>query len=205
MTENNIIPYNTDMKRLVLPEYGRNVHRMIEYCVGIPDREERNACAYSIARIMANIYSDTAQLSFDDPQIWNHMNLISDFKLDVDFPCEVLSRESLTPHPERIEYPSGKIKFRHYGRTTEQMIKVVAEMEDSPERDALISMVAHHMKKLLTLHNKEAVSNEKVLHDLAEFSDGKIVLDPATYVLRDFQDFSQPMPQQRGKKKKKKN
>lgn len=204
MTE-NMIPYNTDMKRLVLPEYGRNVHRMIEYCVGIPDREERNACARSIARIMANIYSETAQLSPDDPQIWNHMNLMADFKLDVDFPCEVLSRESLTPNPNRVPYPDGKIRFRHYGKGTEQMIKVACEMEDSPERDAFISLVAHHMKKLLTLHNKEAVSNEKVIRDLAEFSGGKIQLDPATYVLRDFQETPVANNRQGGKKKKKKN
>ena len=205
MTENNIIPYNTDMKRMVLPEYGRNVHRMIEYCIGIPDREERNTCAYTIAKIMANIYSDTAQLSFDDPQIWNHMNLMADFKLDVDFPCEVLTRESMTPHPERISYPSGSIRFRHYGRTTEQMVKSVAEMEESPERDALVSMLAHHMKKLLTLHNKEAVSNEKVIRDLAEFSDGKIQLDPDTYEIQDFPETPQATAQTRGKKKKKKN
>lgn len=189
------------MKQLALPEFGRNVHQMIEYCCEIPDREERNRCAHSIAKIMANLFPELIE-GGDDHKIWDQMNIMSDFNLDIDFPYDVISQENLHPKPKTIPYRTAKMRFRHYGRGVEEMIKIVADMPDSEEKEALISRIAHHMKKLMQIHNKEGADNRRIIQDLADFSEGKIMLDPETYVIR---EFTEPQQQNRQGKKKKKN
>ena len=119
----------------------------------------------------------------------------------MDFPCEVVSEETLNPVPDSIPYTASHIKFRHYGKNIEMMIERVAEMEDSPEKDSLISMIAHHMKKLMLIHNKEGVDDAKILRDLALYSNGKIDLDPEQYLLHEFKEIHVSSS---GKKKRKK-
>lgn len=185
-----------------LPEYGRNIQNMVTYCACLEDREERNRCANTIAEIMAKMFPDLVGEKHDLSTIWNHIHLLSDFKLDIDYPCEVRSEDTMNPKPERIPYTSSPIRYRHYGKNIEKMIAVVADMEDSAEKDALISLLAHHMKKLLLIHNKEGVSDSKVLKDLYLYSGGKINLDPSTYLLHEFQE-EKPAPQTKSKRKKK--
>lgn len=197
-----MIPYNTDSTPIVLPEFGRNIEGLINYCVEIPDREERNRCAYALADVMANLFPELIGENGDYSQIWDQMNIMSRFRLDVDFPCEVVTEDKMNPKPERIPYTATNIRYRFYGKHIEKMIAVVADMEDGEEKDILISMIAHHMKKLMLTHNKEGVDDAKVLRDLAEYSKGKINLDPATYLLHEFKEAETPQ-QQKGKKKKK--
>ncbi len=201
LQDTNFIPYNTDMEPVVLPEFGRTFQKMIDYCVSIPDRDERNACAYSIAATMAQMFPAHVGDNGDMTQIWDQINIMSKFKLDVDFPCEVISAETLNPVPEPIPYTASHIKFRHYGKNIQLMIERVAEMEDGEEKDRLISMIAHHMKKLLLTHNKEGVDDAKILRDLALYSGGRIELDPETYILHEFKEI--PMPAQNKKRRKK--
>lgn len=198
-----MIPYNTGIEKLILSEYGRHIQDMVDYCMKIEDRDERNACARSIVKVMASLVPSNVGPGGDMKKIWDHLNMMSGFRLDIDFPVEVATEDSLNPVPEKIPYTSkGSAPVRQYGRNIEQMARKVAEMENSPEKDAAVSMVAHHMKKLLTLHNRSAVSDERVLHDLANFTDGAIDIDPATYPLRDYYDLETPV--QKAKKKKRK-
>ncbi|MBD5290786.1 MAG: DUF4290 domain-containing protein [Bacteroides sp.] len=199
--EQNFLPYNTDLDPVVLPEFGRTFQKMIDYCVSIPDREERNACAESIAVTMASMFPSLVGEGGDMTKVWDQINIISRFRLDVDFPCEVVSEETLNPVPDSIPYTASHIKFRHYGKNIEMMIERVAEMEDSPEKDSLISMIAHHMKKLMLIHNKEGVDDAKILRDLALYSNGKIDLDPEQYLLHEFKEIHVSSS---GKKKRKK-
>ncbi len=196
-----MIPYNTDMEPVVLPEFGRNIQNMVDYCVGIPDRDERTVCAYSIADIMASLFPQLVGENKDMTKVWDNINIMSRFELDIDFPCEVITREKMNPKPDAIPYTSSSMRFRHYGKNIEKMIAIVAEMEDGPEKDQLISMIAHHMKKLMLVHNKEGVDDTKILRDLALYSGGKINLDPNTYLLHEFKEVK--MPVQQGKKRKK--
>lgn len=197
-----MIPYNTDLKKITLPEFGRNVQGMVEHCVGIEDREERTRCAFAIADIMANLFPELVGEHKDYSQIWDQMNIISNFKLDIDFPCEVITEERLNPKPEKLPYTASAMRYRHYGKNIEKMIETVAEMEDGKEKDILISLIAHHMKKLMLIHNKEGVADAKILKDLCEYSHGKINLNPATYLLHEFQELT-PVAPQKGRKKKK--
>lgn len=197
-----MLPYNTDNETMKLPEYGRNLQNLVEYCCGLEDREERTACAYGIAEVMATMFPNLVGENKDYSTIWDHINLLSGFKLDIDFPVEVLTKEKMNPKPDKIPYTSSSIRYRYYGKNIEKMIEKVADMEDGQEKDALISLLAHHMKKLMLIHNKEGVSDAKVLKDLEIYSNGKIVLDPATYLLHEFKEEKPVMPQKNKRKKK---
>lgn len=197
-----MIPYNTDLKQITLPEFGRNVQGMVDYCLTISDRDERTRCAQAIVEIMANLFPELVGERRDYSKIWDQINIISRFKLDVDFPCEVITEDRLNPKPEKIPYTASAMRYRHYGKNIEKMIEKVADMEDGKEKDILVSLIAHHMKKLQLIHNKEGVDDAKILKDLREYSGGKIDLDPATYLLHEFKE-AVPTTPQKGKKKKK--
>ncbi len=201
-SEMTFIPYNTGMPRMKLPEYGRNIQNMVDYCVEISDREERTACAYGIVGVMSTLFPKEIGEQGDLKKFWDHINIMSNFKLDIDFPVEVITAESANPKPERLAYSHGRMRYNHYGRSLEGMVKIVADMEEGEERDALINMCAHQMKKMLIAHNPEGVDNARVLKDLYDFSDGKINLDPQNYILHEFRDIT---PVKSSKNKKKKN
>lgn len=196
------IPYNTGMPQMPLPEYGRNIQNMVDYCVEIPDKEERTVCAHAIVGVMSKLFPQQIGEGGDLKKFWDHLNIMARFELDIDFPCEVVTAENVNPRPEPIPLKRNLIRNRQYGRSLEGMIKIVAEMEEGGERDRLISMIAHQMKKLLLTHNPEGVDNARILRDLYEYSDGKINLDPNEYILRDFKDVT-PVTAKKGKKKKK--
>lgn len=195
------IPYNTDMKRLRLPEYGRKIHELIQFCKLIEDREERNACAQAIADVMARCFPSVVGENGDRRKIWDHINIMADFELDVDFPVEVLSREQLQPKPAKLRHDNSPVRRRHYGRTLELMVDKISQMEDSEQRDMLIHLVANQMKKQLLAHNKEVVSDAKVLKDLRLMSAGTIDLDPQTYPLHEYSEFKPVNPNQKKKRK----
>lgn len=199
-----MIPYNTDNNPIILPEFGRNVEGLVAYCVNIEDREERNRCAYALADMMANLFPELIGEGNDYGKIWDELNIMSGFKLDVDFPCDVITEERMHPKPEKIPYTASSMRYRHYGKSIEKMIEKVADMEEGEEKDLLISMIAHHMKKLMLIHNKEGVDDAKILRDLAEYSRGRIVLDPNTYLLHEFKEAPAAQPTGGKTKKKKK-
>ena len=198
-----MIPYNTEMKPIALPEFGRNVQSMVEYCQTLPTKEERNKCVQSIVKIMSSMFPELVGENRNCLKIWDQINIISEFQLDVDFPEGVVTAERMHPQPENIPYTASSMRYRHYGKSIEKMINVVADMEEGEEKEKLISMIAHHLKKLLLTHNKEGVDDAKVLRDLKEYSGGKIDLDPEIYLLHEFKDASQVnQKNSKGRKKK---
>lgn len=197
----NFLPYNTDMKPMRMPEYGRKIHELIEYCKLIEDRDERNACAYAIADVMARLFPQGVGGKGDRKKIWDHINIMAGFELDVDFPVEVVTREQLNPKADKMDYSKKPIHYRHYGRTIEMMVQKLVEMEPGEQRDTLILLIANQMKKHLIAHNKEVVSDAKVLKDLAEYSGGAIRLNPEEYPLHEYNELT---PKNQVKKKKRK-
>lgn len=198
-----MIPYNTGMPNLKMAEYGRNIQNLVDFCVGIPDREERTRCAYAIAEVMTTLFPALKKDPNDRKKIWDHINIMSEFRLDIDFPVPVVTEEEVNPTPEPIPYSNAReIDFRYYGRHIQNMVKTVAEMEESEEKQTLIGVIANHMKKMLLAHNKEAVSDRKVLRDLCFMSDGKIDLLPGDIQLYDYQEVETPAGKKQNKKKK---
>jgi len=180
--------YNTQEKRLALPEYGRNIQNMVDYCVSIPDREERTLCANAIVNIMGNMFPHLRDVNDFKHILWDHLAIMSDFSLDIDYPYEVLKREDLYIKPKKLPYPQGKIAYKHYGKNLEKMIKKAIEYEEGEQKEYLISLLANHMKKSFLTWNKENVDDQKIFKDMQELSGGNIVMDEDSHKLTESKD-----------------
>ena len=197
--------YNTQLKKLALPEYGRNIQQMVDYCCTIPDKDERTRCAYTIIQTMGNIFPQLRDEADYKHKLWDHLAIMSDFKLDIDYPYEIVKEENLETKPEPVKYKLEHIKMRHYGKIIERMIERACEYPEGKEKDALIMLIANHMKKVIYLINKEDVEDAKIFKDLAFYSHGKINLDPATHSLHQFKEATAATaPKNASNKKKKK-
>jgi hypothetical protein len=173
----NDIKYNTEKERLILPDYGRNIQNMVDYCMTIEDRGERNRCANTIINIMGNMFPHLRDVNDFKHILWDHLAIMSDFKLDVDYPYETVKKENLYKRPPRLAYSNSNISYRHYGKMLEQMIFKANELEAGDEKNQLVSLLANHMKKSFMIWNKDTVDDRKILKDLNELSSGRIVLN----------------------------
>ena len=196
--------YNTQLKKLALPEYGRNIQQMVDYCCTIPDKDERTRCAYTIIKTMGNIFPQLRDEADYKHKLWDHLAIMSDFKLDIDYPYEIVKEENLETKPEPVKYKLEHIKMRHYGKIIERMIERACEYPEGKEKDALIMLIANHMKKVIYLINKEDVEDAKIFKDLAFYSHGKINLDPATHSLHQFKEATAATAPKNAPNKKKK-
>ena len=196
-----MLTYNTQLKKLVLPEYGRNVQQMVDHCLTIEDKEERTKCAYSIIEIMGNLFPNLRDEDDFKHKLWDHLAMMSDFKLDIDYPCEIISAENLVTTPEKIEHQSVAIRYRHYGKYIEQMVAKIATLEDGEERNALILLVANHMKKMMLAINKDGVEDSKIFKDLYEYSSGQINLNETEIHLHEFKEIASSSNNKKKKKK----
>ena len=166
--------YNSNRKQLVLPEYGRNIQKMVDYIKTIEDRDERNRLAGAIISIMGNLNPHLRDINDFKHKLWDHLAIIADFELDIDYPYEIPQPEMFQKPPKIVEYGTHAIKYRHYGKSIELMIDAICEMTDEPEKERLINIVANHMKKSYLTWNRDSVNDEVVLKDLKKLSNGRI-------------------------------
>lgn len=193
-----MIGYNTQLKRLKLPEYGRNIQQMVDFCRTIPDRNERNHCAQSIISSMGNLFPELRDNPDFTHKLWDHLALMADYDLDIDYPFEIVKPEDSKPHP--ISYSGSRMIFRHYGLMIQTLVQKAVELDDGPEKDELIRLTANHMKKLMLSVSKDGVEDERIFNDLCELSNGNIIIHPGQMCLHEFIEVNMPA----GKKKKKK-
>jgi len=168
--------YNTQRKKMELPEYGRSVQNMVDHALTIEDRAERQRCANTIVNIMGNMFPHLRDVPDFKHKLWDHLAVMSDFKLDIDYPFEIVKKEDLDVKPEKVPYSNGAIRFRHYGRILEGLVKKASEIEDEDERKALVKMLAVQMKKNLSGGNKDGMDDQRIVDDLRAYSNGKIDL-----------------------------
>ncbi|MFZ5939308.1 MAG: DUF4290 domain-containing protein [Bacteroidota bacterium] len=168
--------YNTSRKQLILPEYGRNIQKMVDHVLTIEDREERNMAARTLIGVMGNLNPHLRDYSDFKHKLWDHLAIIADFKLDIDYPYEIVKPEVLEQKPNKTPYNQNNIRYKHYGHSISLMIKKAVEMEEGEEKEDLIKMIANHMKKSYLTWNREAVSDEEILHDMQVLADGKFSL-----------------------------
>lgn len=193
--------YNTSRKKLALPEYGRNIQRMVDYILAVDDREERNRLAYSLVNIMGNMNPQLRDIDDFKHKLWDHLAIMSDFKLDIDYPYELPNYENLNQPPNRVPYQTKTRNYRHYGNTIKLFIKEAEKLTDPEAKDALAILIAEHMKKSYYNWNKFAVADDMIFNDLATLSKGELKLDIAKVNLAEIKE-----PLARGKvivKKKK--
>ncbi len=168
---------------MALPEYGRSVQNMVDHALTIEDRAERQRCANTIVNIMGGMFPHLREVPDFKHKLWDHLAIMSDFKLDIDYPYEIVRPDYLNVKPDRIPYSSGKIRYRHYGRAIEQLIQKAVEMPEGEERDQLIALTASHMKKDYITWNKDTVEDQKIYDDIYEMSGGAIRLSDENFHL----------------------
>ncbi|WP_439181781.1 DUF4290 domain-containing protein [Carboxylicivirga taeanensis] len=190
--------YNSNRKNLILPEYGRHIQKMVNHAVTIEDREERTKCAKTIIGIMGNMFPHLRDVNDFKHKLWDHLAIMADFKLDIDYPYELLEKEALTKRPDKIPYKNSKISYKHYGELVEKMIEQAILLEDETEREHLMVMIANHMKKSLFIWHKDSVTDDRVFDDLQRLSKGKLTIPEGTK-LAEFKE--QQQNRTRGKKR----
>ncbi len=191
--------YNTSRKKLPMPEYGRNIQNMVDYLFTIEDKEKRNQTAQAVIDVMGNLYPYLRDVAEYKHKLWDHLAIMSNFELDIDYPYEPPSPDILTEKPRRVPYNQHDIKLKHYGLITKKLIDAAIDMEGDEQR-ILIEQVANQMKKLYLAWNGDSVEDEKIFIDLEEISENRLK------VPRDLRlsDVKPPVPVQNKKKKKKK-
>ncbi|MCB0395348.1 MAG: DUF4290 domain-containing protein [Flavobacteriales bacterium] len=172
--------YNTERGRLVIPEYGRNIQKMVNYACAVSNREERNKVAKSIINVMGQLNPHLRDINDFKHKLWDHLFIISEFNLDVDSPYEMPKPDILVSKPDAMVYPHHHMRYKHYGFTIEEMIRKACEMEDGEKKDALVTIVANMMKKAYLSWNKDSVNDQDILDHLDQLSHGKLKMkDPS--------------------------
>ena len=176
------LDYNTMREKLVLPEYGREIQQMVDYCVQLEDRKERQRCAESIIKIMDRMFPENRGLENHEQKLWDHLAIMSNFQLDIDYPFDVSNAAKIAKKPETVEYPNLRIPVRHYGAMLFEIFEKLKHMEPGKERDELVKLTANQMHRNLMQWSHGSCDEQKVAADLARFTDGKIKRAPKHFV-----------------------
>lgn len=168
--------YNTDRGFMQISEYGRNIQKMVEVAVAEPDRDKRNRLAGALIQLMGMLNPHLRDVADYKHKLWDHLFVISDFKLDVDSPYPIPTRESIAIKPDMMKYPQRRIRYRFYGKNIEQMIERAGEMPEGPTKAGFINLIGSFMKQACKNWNEEQLSDEEILSHLELLSEGRIRL-----------------------------
>ena len=193
------LDYNTHREQLLMPEYGREIQKMVDYAVSLTDKSERQNCAQEIVRMMETKVPELHDNADFEQTLWDHLYLMSHKQLDIDWPFDVTAAEKLQEKPKAIPLPQEGMRLRHYGKLLEQLFEKLKTMPEGEERDVLAFYTANQMKRNLMTWGHGSMSDEKVADDLAYFTDGVIQLDLSTMKLDKVTAIEEP----KAKKKKK--
>jgi hypothetical protein len=175
--------YNTQRKKMALPEYGRNVQKMVDHIKTIEDRDERNRAAKTIIQIMGNLNPHLRDIGDFKHKLWDHLALIAAFELDIDSPYPVPEPAKFVEKPKQVPYGQGEIKYLHYGRIIELMINAASEMEDGDEKEYLTNLIVNQMKKAYITWNRSQVADEVIIENLKYLSRGKLKITEGVKIL----------------------
>lgn len=168
---------------LILPEYGRHIQQMVNHALTIESREERMLAAQTIINVMGNMFPYLRDVNDFKHKLWDHLAIMSNYKLDIDYPYDIEETQKNTIKPEKMTYPQKKIRYKHYGYFLQNLIEKIQEMDPNEERDQMTLQLANQMKKLFILWNKDNVDDAKIQEDLQELSDGKLSFEASTPLL----------------------
>ena len=171
------LDYNTQRERLILPEYGREVQQMVDHCVALPDRAQRQRCAETIISVMERMTPRVGDNNDYRHKLWDHLALMSGFKLDIDYPFDITEAQKMLEKPKPMPYPMKRIPVRHYGNMMFEVFDLLKTMPEGRERDELIRLAANQMKRDLVQWGHGSSDDEKVASDIAGYTGGKVQLD----------------------------
>lgn len=172
----NPMQYNSQRKKLAIPEYGRHIQQMVDHLKTIEDSEKRNRQTQCVIGVMGNLNPHLRDVPDFQHKLWDQLFIMADFDLDVQTPYPKVSRGEITERPQALTYPKRNKKYRFYGYNLQLMIREVATWEAGPKRDALVRAIANHMKKCFLSWNKDTVEDEVIFEHLKELSNGRIDL-----------------------------
>lgn len=168
--------YNTAREQMIIPEYGRNVQQMVNYALSVEDRDLRSILAKIIVDVMASMNPQVKDTNNFEQKLWDHLHIISNFRLDVDSPYPAPEKKDVFSKPERLPYSEAHIRFKHYGLNLENMIKKARNMESGKEKEELTGLIANYMKRSYLTWNRDSVNDETILIQLEELSKGELKL-----------------------------
>lgn len=189
--------YNSTRPKLILAEYGRNVQNMVDYICELPSKEERNRHAQVVIDMMGFLNPHLRDVADFKHKLWDHLHIISDFKIDVDSPYPTPEQGSIHPKPELLGYPQHRIRYKHYGHTIEKMIERARMINDAEKKQSMTLAIANFMKMAYLTWNKDSVEDDAIIDDLRELSGGELVLPPDVALTK--LDFKTPPPGSRVK------
>lgn len=174
--------YNTTRAKLLMPEYGRHVQDMIEYVANIPDRKKRNEQIQAVVSVMGTLNPQLRDVVDFRHKLWDHVQIISDFKIDIDSPYPLPSRESVQTRPDPIPLKKDKIRAACYGRNIQNMIDLIADREDDDVKKYMIKVIAYYMKQQYLIWNKDSVSEETIFEDIKMLSGGRVIVPEDVHI-----------------------
>ncbi len=200
-----VLEYNSERENLKIPEYGRHIQKLVNHCRELPTKEERNKMAQAIIEVMGNLQPHLRDVPDFKHKLWDQLFIIANFDLDVDSPCEVISKEQIESKPEKLPYPKTASKYRFYGNNIQTMIDKANEWEESESKEALKYVIANHMKKCFLNWNKDTVDDTVIFNHLFELSNGKIDMRDADITLSESSVLYKKKPNNNGKNKDHRN
>lgn len=174
--------YNTQREKLLMPEYGRHVQDMINYVKNIPDKEKRNEQIQAVVTVMGTLNPQLRDLNDFKHKLWDHVQIISDFQIDIDSPYPTPTKETLAAKPNIIPLEKTPVKASHYGRNIQNMIEVIAQRPDDEIKTYMIKTLASYMKQQYLIWNKDSVSEETIFNDIYKLSDGRITVPQDVHI-----------------------
>ncbi|MEO0046301.1 MAG: hypothetical protein RL705_1492 [Bacteroidota bacterium] len=207
------LEYNAERPHLLIPEYGRHLQKLIDQATLIADREERNKAAKYIIQVMGSLNPHLRDVPDFQHKLWDQIFIMSDFKLEVDSPYPIPTRDVINLRPERLPYPQKNPKYRFYGNNIKYMIDVANSWEEGEMKNALVKVIANHMKKSYLSWNKDTVTDTVIFEHLYELSEGTLNLLQSSEELLNTNDLmrtnkkmsNKNMPPQNNKIKSNKN
>jgi len=168
---------------MALPEYGRNVQKMVDHIKTIEDRAERNRAAKTIISIMGNLNPHLRDVGDFKHKLWDHLALIASFELDIDSPYPIPEPAKFVEKPKQVPYKQGDIRFLHYGRIIELMIDAASEMQEGSEKEYLTTLIVNQMKKSYITWNRGQVADEVIIENMKLLSRGKLKMTEGVRIL----------------------
>lgn len=177
------LDYNTQREKLMMPEYGREIQKMVDLAVSLPTKEERTRCAEAIIQQMESKNPQVKDSTDFLQTLWDHLYIMSRHQLDIDWPYDVSDAESIMSKPQPLEHAhtDASMPLRHYGRLMTRVFEKLKTMPAGEERDELVRQTANQMKRDLMTWGHGSADDEKIADDLARFTDGKIQIDLQTF------------------------
>jgi len=196
------LDYNTQREALLMPEYGREIQKMVDHAMTLESKEERLRCAHAIVKQMENKVPQIRENANYKQTLWDHLYLMSHKQLDIDWPYDVSGAEKIHSKPQSVPLPQSQIRLRHYGRLIEELAEKLKTMPAGSEREELIRLTANQMKRDLMQWGHGSMENEKVADDLARITDGAVQLDLNSFRFEKVQTVGEPVAKKNKKKKK---